>query len=145
MTRLISMAFAFTFLASCGVATPPKPNVSGPIHTLGGGFLVSEGQLKYGMTYEAKSLPDPSYARAEFENPESREIPLKTDLGQLGLTSDIIVQSSLFSTIENHKNYWVVLYIYDDAAHTNLLHSHSDQVQFSMPSSLVSQLGLKEL
>ncbi len=137
---LVAMA-----LIGCNASTPPKPNTTGPIHTLGGGFLVQDGQLKYGMTYVSKSLPEPAYARAEFQNPSSDEAPLKTDLGKLNLESEIVVQSPAFPAIKNNTTYWVTLYIYSDAAQSQLLHTHHDKVQFAMPSSYMRSIGIQEL
>ena len=132
-------------LVGCGASTPPKPNTTGPIKTLGGGFLVSDGTLRYGMTYQNVSFIDPTFARAEFESPIPDAAPLKVDIGKLDLSAQIIVQSSRFTKIKNHKNYWVMLYLYSDEAQSELVHEHKDQVQFSLPSELLTQTGIEAL
>jgi hypothetical protein len=144
MLKVVSFLLLAVALIGCGGAMP-KPNVTGPVQTLGGGFVVDSGKLKYGMTYKATTQVSPLFATVEFENPESKSTPMLVKLGELSLAKVIIAQSPLFDGIRNNANYSVVLYVYSDSAMTMLIQKHSDQVRFSMQLTLVKQLGIRLL
>ncbi|MBB6522276.1 hypothetical protein [Pseudoteredinibacter isoporae] len=145
MFKKLAYIFLTFLLSGCGASLPPRPNIDGPIQTLGGGFLVKSGKLKYGLTYQSKSLIDPVYAVAEFESPINPNSPLRSDMGKLDLNKEIIVQSPAFGEIKNNENYNVTLYLYSDESKTKLIHKHTDQIQFSMPISMIRKIGIKEL
>ena len=140
---IVSLIAALIFVAcSAGM---PKPNTLGPVQTLGGGFIIESGKLKYGMTYNAAGHQTPIYGKVEFENPEHGSVPMVVTLGELDRTKNIIAQSPQFDAIRNYANYSVTLYIYSDPAMRQLLDTHADQVRFAMPAKLVQQVGIRLL
>ena len=73
MRSIIASLIAALILVACSGGMP-KPNTLGPVETLGGGFLIESGQLKYGMTYNAAGHQTPIYGKVVFENPEQGSV-----------------------------------------------------------------------
>ncbi len=144
MRTIFASLLVAIVVAACSGGMP-KPNTTGPVQTLGGGFLIESGKLKYGMTYSAAGHPSPIYGKAEFENPESASAPMTVKLGELDRSKNIIAQSPQFAAIRNNATYSVTLYIYTDPEMTQLIDTHTDQVKFAMPPDVLKQVGIKVL
>lgn len=144
MRSIIASLIAALILVACSGGMP-KPNTSGPVQTLGGGFLIESGKLKYGMTYTAAGHQTPIYGKVVFENPEQGSVPMVVTLGELDRTKNIIAQSPQFEAIRNNATYSVTLYIYSDPAMRHLLDTHADQIRFAMPANLLKQVGIRLL
>lgn len=144
MRSIIASLIAALILIAC-TGGMPRPNTSGPVETLGGGFIIESGKLKYGITYTAAGHPTPIYGKVIFENPEQGSVPMLVTLGELDRTKNIIAQSPQFDAIRNNATYSVTLYVYSDPAMTLLLDTHVDQVKFAMPVNLLKQLGVRLL
>jgi hypothetical protein len=129
--------------SSSGSLPPPKPAVSEYVETEGGGFTVQDGtEVRYGMTYLLrKEIGEaPSYM-VEFENPVAGEKPLANGGMLEPSQTQIVVTSPLLPCIENHRNYKVSLKLFSGG---NLVAQHDDEVQFSVPASLLRGVDLRE-
>ncbi|WP_372742608.1 hypothetical protein [Neptunomonas sp.] len=139
LKKLAVVFFAFTLIA-CTTPRLPNPNTAGPIHTLGSGFFINSGIVKYAMTYKSVSLSDPVYAYAEFENPSDASKPLVKDLGKLVLSDRMMVLSPELPAIKNHTLYEVNLYLYSDEEMKNMIHKHTDKVLLQFPEIFLLDL-----
>lgn len=71
-----ALILAILLLHSCATATP-RPNVSAYAQDLGGGFTVSDGYFKYGITIElAETISLPVAVRVTYENPADASSPM---------------------------------------------------------------------
>jgi hypothetical protein len=124
----------------------PKPNKSGFVETLNGGFLFDTGKVYIIMTYKAKESTNTSvYAVAKFENPIRGGKPLETDLGKLNLEQNLIIKSPHFNAIENHRTYGVELHLYFNKEKTKLIEIHKDQIRFQVTEDAIKKFSLKVL
>lgn len=123
-------------------ASTPKPTKSDYLVTTGAGFLMSAGEgLKYGMNYELrKDIAQPLYVIALFENPGDMAAPMRAELVVAAGSKDFQLQSPPFKTIRHDTKYEVVLQLYSDSEHTQLLGTHKQMVLFNVPPAYEAML-----
>lgn len=97
----------------------------------------------YAMTYRiVKQIPSKLFVALEFENPEPGSDAITVDKQIEPTDEGLSVSSPALSGITNNRNYSVILRAYTDEAHTNLLVTHTQEVQFSVPTKLFEHLKL---
>ncbi|MBV6422972.1 MAG: hypothetical protein NAOJABEB_00759 [Steroidobacteraceae bacterium] len=125
--------------------SPPKPAKSKYLKTTGAGFLMSAGNgVQYGMNYELrKSLAEPLYIVATFDNPADATVPLRAEVVVQPGARDFQLQSPFITVITHDTKYKVVLELFSDAAHTQLIGTHEQLVLFSVPPAYEAMLEEK--
>jgi hypothetical protein len=118
-----------------------RPVRSKYVITTSGGFLMTpEGGVVYAMGFELRQfINDPVYVVAQFENPENASSPLRTEIRVESRTLGFAVQSPRLRVLTHEKQYSIELAIYKDAAHTQLLGRHHQEIVFNVPPQLESQ------
>ena len=97
----------------------------------------------YAMTYRIiKPLESKLFVTLEFENPEPGGKPTIVEKQIEPTDAELSLRSPALSGIANHRNYTVVLRAYTDELRTNLVVTHTQEVQFSVPPALVQRLNL---
>ena len=144
MRKLITFALSILISTIC-LAGDPKPSESEYVRDLGGGFLVEGGKLKYGMTFNiSDELQRPLFAVVQYQNPKNRKEPL-ISVFSLESGSELVTQSEEFESAKYRKTYKIVLELYSDEEHTQLLASHKSKVKFNLPPALAKKMGIKLL
>jgi hypothetical protein len=100
------------------------------------------------MNYELQTAPaEPLYVVAVFENPVDAANPLRTELVVEVGAKQFTVQSPAIKVITNGKNYEVLLKLYADKNHTQLLGTHKQSLLFNVPpeskATLEKQLNIQ--
>ena len=76
----------------------------------------------------------------QFENPEKGAAPLVIEKEINSNENKLVVSSPPLPCIENRRNYNVQLTVFSNNI---VVAEHRDQVQFSVPESMLSQLNVK--
>ena len=109
---------------------------------LGAGFLVDDGKLAYGISYDiSDKLPRPIYAVVEYQNPKNRRTPFISHF-KLETGRKLVTESEKFETAKYRKTYKIKLKLYSDESHTNLLTTHKSKVKFNLPPALAEKMGI---
>lgn len=144
------MRFIFAVLAATIFApvaaiaiSQPSPTKSEYLISTGAGFGLEMGSgAYYGMIFAVqKPLPGTVYVIAVFDNPEAPGSPLHTEVVVQADAKEIKLQSPVIHVIRNNTRYKVLLTLFTDSDHKNLLTKHSQEVLFSVPRQLVPQLA----
>ena len=143
--RFIFAVLAATFLAPVAAIaiSQPSPAKSEYLLSTGAGFGLEMGiGAYYGMIFAVhKSLPGTVYVIAAFDNPEAPESPLHAEIVVQADADEIKLRSPVIHVIRNNTRYKVLLTLYTDSDHKNLLTKHSQEVLFSVSKQFVSQLA----
>ena len=120
---------------------PPKPATTEYVKTEGAGFAIEKKKdVNYGITYTLlKSIGDSPSIKIEFENPDNTQESIIVEKTINPNEKRLVISSPLLSCIENDRTYQVILSLYSNG---KLVSTHKDNVQFSIPSSLLNQLDL---
>lgn len=134
-------------LASC--STMPDPAVSKYVTTEGAGFPCEfgGGYIKYGIAYTLnQAFVDPVYLTVEFENPSNPNSPLVSQFTvPAGSRDTIYINSPKMDSIQNNRNYKVVLKLFNNPERTGLFATHKDEVRLQLPKQMFNQIGIREL
>lgn len=143
MIKWVCGVFLLFLVCSSSLAGFPKPTHSKFVSTLGGGFLVRDKTVRYGLTFKVSdTLPRPLYVLVEFDNPLDKRNKLETEL-VYDSHDTLVVSSKPFSTIKNGKTYRVKMYLYSDPEHLHLVTKHKAKVKFSMNPEVAAIVGLE--
>ena len=126
--------------AAC-VSGPQKPSVSEYVRTESSGFTVTRDVgVKYAVTYSLlKSIGEEPSIKVEFENPVKNGESLISEKMIGPDESKLVISSEPLPCIVNNRSYNVVLTLYSNGIEVA---KHNDKVQFKMPPSLFSELGI---
>jgi hypothetical protein len=143
--RFIFGVIVASFLAPVAALaiSQPDPTKSEYLLSTGAGFGLEMGSgAYYGMIFAVhKPLPGTVYVIAVFDNPEVPGSPLHAEIVVQADANEIKLRSPVVHVIRNNTRYNVLLTLYTDSDHKNLLTKHSQEVLFSVPKQLVSQLA----
>lgn len=142
---LVTLGLLTMSLMASG-AKMPDPAVSKYVTTKGAGFNISEGRLFYTVNYKLnQTFTEKIFITIEFENPSDRNNPLIVNMEIAAGEKSISLKSPEVTAIKNNTTYKIVLKLYNDAAHTDLFATHTDEDRLELPPELFTQLGIKEL
>ena len=141
--RATPIVASLLLLSAC-VSNPPKPTISEYVKTEGGGFAIDRtdngSQVSYGMTYSLlRRVGENPSATVEFENPQKDSNSLVVEKEIIPGEDRLVIASPPLPCIENNRTYIVTLKLF---ANGGLVAEHKDQVQFSVPGNMQSQLNL---
>jgi hypothetical protein len=138
----------FMLLSSALVATlaygaaPPEPGKSEYLVSTAAGFLFDPGAgTHYALSFDVlKSLPGTLYVIVEFERPGESGKPMITEVVVQPEKRSFQTRSPPIHEIKNNRRYGVNLKLYSDAACTQLIGTHHQDVLFSVPRQMKSLL-----
>jgi len=142
MKRVLS-AILTLMVCSISLAGNPNPTHSKYVSTLGGGFLIGEGKIRYGMTFDVSDeLARPLYIVVRFDNPENKKKDLLSTLVYAS-KDDLVVQSEPFSSAKNGKTYRLELKLFSDPEHYDQVARHKAKVKFNLSPEIAEIVGIK--
>ena len=145
--KQLLFAFILVVQSLAAFAGAPSATTSEYFKTTGGAFVFAvkdgKGTPMYAMTYRVIKKSDSTlFVTLEFENPEPGSKAIIVEKQIEPTDQELSVQSPALPGITNNKNYTVVLRAYTDEAHTNLVVTHIQQIQFSVGPQLLQRLNL---
>jgi len=126
----------------------PTPSKSEFFNTLGGGFINDSKSLKYALTVNITKPvngTDSWFAVVEYENPSDISTPLTSTQEVKESEKRISFISPAMTAIRNHKTYTAVVKVYTNRELKQLITTHSMQVRFDVPDSVLPMMGIKPL
>ncbi len=103
-------------------------------------MMVPDQGAFYSLTFELRQFSNTAvYVVADFDNPDDKSIPLRTELTVQPRTLEFNVRSPPIHVLTANKQYSVHLSLYGDALHTQLIGKHHQTIVFDVPPQLQSQ------
>jgi hypothetical protein len=142
MRRFMLLLTAFMATLAYG-ASPPEPGRSEYLVSTAAGFLFDPGGgAYYALSFDTlKSPAGTLYVIVEFESPVESGRPMVTEVVVQPGKRSFQTRSPPVHEIRNNKRYGVNLRLYSDAACTQLIGTHHQDVLFSVPRKMKSQLA----
>jgi hypothetical protein len=132
-------------------ASTPDPTRSEYLVSKQAGFEMQEGEgAYYSLTVDlVKSVAGTLYVIARFDNPEDATKPLSTEVIVQAGSRTFHVRSQPLTALKNKKRYKIALQLYSDAACTQLIGSHVQEVVINvdrnMKALIADKFGVKVL
>jgi len=141
MRRFMLMLSVLVAVLAHG-ASPPDPGKSEYLVSTAAGFLFDPGAgTHYALSFDVvKSPPGTLYVIVEFESPVEAGKPMTTEVVVQPGKRSFQTRSPSVHEIKNNRRYGVNLKLYADAACTRLIGTHHQDVLFSVPRQMKSQL-----
>lgn len=124
----------------------PEPTKTKYLKTVGAGFSIdrSAGALYYAMNYQIKeNLKSPMYVSIQFQNPGNENAPFILNAILKPNQKVFRIESPTFKKIKNKNSYEVLIKLFSDEQHKNLIGKHPQQVYFSIPEKAAPHLGIE--
>jgi len=139
MHRFLLAAASLVF-ASSAFAEPPAATVSDYLVTESAGFVGDSnkgGGFGFSIILSAGSLlTEKRYAVASFENPGGDDVQLEVPFDADPAQSSIVVNSPVIHRWKNNHRYGITIRVYEDEAHTVLLGTHVQELDFAIPEKV---------
>lgn len=134
MTHRLTALLAAICLVSC-VTPTPAPSNSEFAQDLGGGFVLSGGEMRYAVTIQLRDqMALPLAVRVEYENPRDKNAPIVENfLHEEG--KEINVTSPPVYGLKYRKVYSVTFLFNEDP-----IMRHISRVQYNLPPEVEAQV-----
>ncbi len=141
--RQITLLFSLLLATLAHGTSTPDPIKSEYLVSTSAGFMFDpDGGAYYALSFDVlKSLPGTLYVIVEFENPVDAAKPMTTEIQVQHGKSSFQTRSPSVHEIKNKQRYRVNLKLYADAACTQLVGTHHQDVLFDIPRQMKSQLA----
>jgi len=127
----------------------PKPEASEYLKTKGGGAVTDTadqtGRMYLGLVLQwVKQPPTGAMVVAEFENTENGAAPYLVEQPVNVAEATLTLRSPLYPCVLNNSHYNVTVKVFSDAAKTQQIGTHEQQIQFALPKRQLKTLKLRE-
>jgi hypothetical protein len=141
--RLFVAAALSMILFGTGQASPPPAATSEYLRSTGAGFAMNADHgVRYAMNFAVvKTLTAPLYVTVLFENTSGEGEPQSMESVLAVGATELVAKSERLSEIRNGRRYKVEVRLYADEERTELLGTHTQEVEFSAPREVAKQLS----
>jgi len=143
LVRKIALLLSVLVATLAQGASPPGSSKSEYLVTTAAGFLFEPGGgAYYALSFDLLKSPRGTlYVIVDFENPEDSAKPMTTEVVVQPGKSSFQTRSPSVRAITNNRRYGVSLKLYADAACTQLVGTHHQEVLYSVPKQMRSQVA----